>query len=73
MESDETEVDSMDVKESLKANAAAIDSESLHQWALATTLHDPIVAIKPFSTCYVFKVTVRCHCCELTAAVYLQE
>jgi hypothetical protein len=73
MESDETEVDSMDVEESLEANAAAIDGESLHQWAVATTLHDPIVATKPFSTCYVFKVTVRCHCCELTAAVYLQE
>ncbi|BAS81185.1 Os02g0778100 [Oryza sativa Japonica Group] len=73
MESDETEVDSMDVEESLEANAAAIDGESLHQWAVATTLHDPIVTTKPFSTCYVFKVTVRCHCCELTAAVYLQE
>ncbi|EAY76531.1 hypothetical protein OsI_04474 [Oryza sativa Indica Group] len=73
MESDETEVDSMDVEESLEANAAAIDGESLHQWAVATTLHDPIVATKPFSTCYVFKVTVRCHCCELTAAVYLRE
>uniref|UniRef100_A0A0E0GDK7 Uncharacterized protein n=1 Tax=Oryza nivara TaxID=4536 RepID=A0A0E0GDK7_ORYNI len=57
MESDETEVDSMDVEESLEANAAAIDGESLHQWAVATTLHDPIVATKPFSTCYVFKVT----------------
>uniref|UniRef100_A0A0E0NLP0 Uncharacterized protein n=1 Tax=Oryza rufipogon TaxID=4529 RepID=A0A0E0NLP0_ORYRU len=57
MESDETEVDSMDVEESLEANAAAIDGESLHQWAVATTLHDPIVVTKPFSTCYVFKVT----------------
>jgi hypothetical protein len=71
MESDETEVDSMDVEESPEANAAAIDGESLHQWQ--QTLHDPIVATKPFSTCYVVKVTVRCHCCELTAAVYLQE
>ncbi|BAB84409.1 hypothetical protein [Oryza sativa Japonica Group] len=57
MESNETEVDSMDVEESPEANAAAIDGESLHQWAVATTLHDPIVATKPFSTCYVFKVT----------------
>lgn len=71
MESDETEVDSMDVEESPEANATSIDGESLHQWQ--QTLHDPIVATKPFSTCYVVKVTVRCHCCELTAAVYLQE
>uniref|UniRef100_A0A0E0E8B8 Uncharacterized protein n=1 Tax=Oryza meridionalis TaxID=40149 RepID=A0A0E0E8B8_9ORYZ len=36
MESDETEVDSMDVEESPEANAAAINGESLHQWAVAT-------------------------------------
>ncbi|KAF0925123.1 hypothetical protein E2562_015406 [Oryza meyeriana var. granulata] len=32
MESDETEVDSMDVEESPEATVAVIDGESLHQW-----------------------------------------